>query len=527
MPYKYTVDSKNLPDYILKLSAKLRKIWVDVWNSNFKKHKDEAKAFKAANGVIKKLKSENALFEIHSEFGAVKEIKDLSKEDFESYGVNPSLASYRPNYKIIEGRLFAADIPFCPSTEGITEGYYFILSKDTVEKNLWQLDNMPVHVNTELSGHSEKEGDDNKYIAVGTILGSKMTEVGDENWVDVLCALWDADHPKEVSAISENKAELGMSIEMFFEPDTIEAVDYNLLKVNDVAYKGLAILQKSKAAFPQTQLLVASEYQVNNPVYNIEGEKTMDIKILSDGTVEGTGLEVNGKSIKNIFSVSFSLYQGDIKPYFNYSLIEEEKDGFAVSKSYRLSAEGLEEVLIGKKQVTPLPEKTPVKKQEAKVEGGENIMKYKEIELSQETYTPEEVIEILKSLDAEDERGKVLEAKDVEIKTLNDQIEARKAEDVKLEAKKAEDTKLEAEKTATIEAEKWFEANKDNYLPDNKDEVVGIRAKIDLGSATKDEILKIAELKKQSGTLSAATGETEEATNKKTDSLFGIRTVRK
>jgi hypothetical protein len=153
------------------------------------------------------------------------------------------------------------------------------------------------------------------------------------------------------------------------------------------------------------------------------------------------------------------------------------------------------------------------------------MAEYKGIELSKDTYTQEEVLGLFKSLEATDEQKKTLEAKDAEIKTLQEQIEARKAEDAKLEAKKAEDEKVKAEQDALVEAGKWFEDNKDSYLPDNKDEVVEIRAKIELGSATKEEILKIAELKKQSGNLSASTADPAEDA-KKIDNLFGIKSAR-
>jgi cation transport regulator ChaB len=521
-------DEKNLPDYIKKLSKKMRKLWTNVWNSAFKKYKDEKKALKMANAAIKTMKAEGSLFEIQSGLGSVKPIKDLSAEDFESYGVNASLASYRPNYKIIEGKLFASDLPFRPHSDRVTEGYHFLLSKDTVEKSLWQLNNMPVHVNADLSDHSDKEGEEKKYSSVGTILGAKMVETDGENWVHVLCALWEADYPEQVASISENKDKLGMSIEMFFDPETIEAVDYNLLKVNDVSHKGLAILQKEKAAFPQTQLLVASGFQVDKSVYNIGGAEEMDLKIISDGTVEGTKLEVGGKEVKNLASMNFSLYGIDEIPYFNYSLIEQEKDGFVLQKNYRLSAAGLEEVKTGQVETDSVDKNTEPDKEKppANTQGGEtNMAEYKGLELSKETYTQEEVLGLFKSLEETDEQKKTLEAKDAEIKELKDKIEARKAEDEKLEAKKKEDEKIQAEQDAVVEAGKWFEENKDSYLPDNKDEVIDIRAKIELGTATKEEILKIAELKKQSGNLSASANDPADEA-KKIDNLFGIKSAR-
>jgi hypothetical protein len=519
MPY----DEKNLPDYIKKLSKKMREIWTSIWNSAYKKYKDEKKAFQMANGAIKKLKSDGALFEIQSDLSNVKEIKDLTKDNFKEYGVNSSIAEYRPNCKIIEGRLFAADIPFCPSTERITEGYYFILPKETVEKSLWQLTNMPVHVNTELSGHAEKTDDGKKYISVGTILGAKISEVDGETWVDVLCGLWESDYPEEVASISSKKDELGMSIEMFFEPETIEAVDFNMLKVGEAAFKGLAILQKAKAAFPQTQLLVASKFnsekEVDKSVYNIEGAENMDIVIKSDGTIEKTSLTVGGKEVKGIQAMSFSFWQGEDKPYFNYSLVEQEKDGFAISKSYRLSAEGLVEIKAdGNTAVVPEPEP-----QTEKPQGGEIVMEYKGIELSKETYTPQEIVDMFKSLDAEDSQKKVLAEKDTKISGLEAEIADFKKKEADAQKAKDEEVKIEAEKTAVVEAGKWFEANKDSYLPDNKDEVVGIRAKVELGTATKDEILKLAELKKKAGEISAGGADSAEERNKMLDKTFGIK----
>ncbi|MFA6006068.1 MAG: hypothetical protein WC775_06345 [Patescibacteria group bacterium] len=521
------MDDKNLPDYIKKLSKKMREIWTSIWNSAYRKYKDEKKAFQMANGAIKKLKSEGALFEIQSDLSSVRGISDLTKENFEEYGVNPSIAKYRPNCKIIEGRLFAADLPFCPSTDGITEGYYFIVPKETVEASLWQLTNMPVHVNSELSGHAEKTDEGKKYTSVGTILGAKMTDVDGETWVDVLCGLWENDYPEEVASISSKKDELGMSIEMFFEPETIEAVDFNMLKVGEAAFKGLAILQKARAAFPQTQLLVASksenkkpiEKQVDKSVYNIEGAENMDINIKSDGTVKGTVLTVDGKDAKNISSMSFSFYQGELKPYFTYSLIEQEKDGWVIGKNYRLSAEGLVEIKAdGNTAVVPEPEP-----QTAKTRGGESVMEYKGIELSKETYTPREIVDMFKSLDAEDSQKKVLAEKDSKIASLEAEIVAFKEKDVAAQKTKDDEAKIEAKKTAVVEAEKWFEANKDSYLPDNKEDVVGIRAKVELGTATKDEILKLAELKKKAGEISADGGDSVEERNKKLDNLFGIK----
>lgn len=53
MPYS-GADDKDLPENVKKLGKKLRKQWVEVFNSTMKDGGDESKAFKYANGVIKK-----------------------------------------------------------------------------------------------------------------------------------------------------------------------------------------------------------------------------------------------------------------------------------------------------------------------------------------------------------------------------------------------------------------------------------------------------------------------------------------
>lgn len=50
----YTVSSDNLPANVKKLSESKRRQWVSVWNSSFKKHNDESRAFAAANAAVKK-----------------------------------------------------------------------------------------------------------------------------------------------------------------------------------------------------------------------------------------------------------------------------------------------------------------------------------------------------------------------------------------------------------------------------------------------------------------------------------------
>ena len=50
MPYTYD----KYPSYLKKYPTKMRRQWINVFNNVFSKTKSEARAFKAANSVLKK-----------------------------------------------------------------------------------------------------------------------------------------------------------------------------------------------------------------------------------------------------------------------------------------------------------------------------------------------------------------------------------------------------------------------------------------------------------------------------------------
>ena len=51
MPY---ASVSQLPKYVKRYPPKLQRMWMAVWNSVYNKTKSEARAFKAANAVLKK-----------------------------------------------------------------------------------------------------------------------------------------------------------------------------------------------------------------------------------------------------------------------------------------------------------------------------------------------------------------------------------------------------------------------------------------------------------------------------------------
>lgn len=73
MPYENASDPK-LPARIRKMSLAKRRRWVSTWNSVFNQHKDEGRAFAAANAAVSEDKKELEAEEILSYSK-----KDLSK----------------------------------------------------------------------------------------------------------------------------------------------------------------------------------------------------------------------------------------------------------------------------------------------------------------------------------------------------------------------------------------------------------------------------------------------------------------
>jgi hypothetical protein len=81
---------------------------------------------------------------------------------------------------------------------------------------------------------------------------------------------------------------------------------------------------------------------------------------------------------------------------------------------------------------------------------------------------------------------------------------------------------------AKATAEKWFEANKDSYPEDQKDAIIEIRTKVELGEATSEEVLRLAELKTSGSSLptGGSTGKDAKAVEKE-DAYYGIKDCRK
>lgn len=74
----------------------------------------------------------------------------------------------------------------------------------------------------------------------------------------------------------------------------------------------------------------------------------MDVQIKSDGTIGGTVVKINGKTITesgNIVSVNFNADIGEKWAYINYELRGVDKDGVSRVVSYRVSPESTDHVM--------------------------------------------------------------------------------------------------------------------------------------------------------------------------------------
>lgn len=133
----------------------------------------------------------------------------------------------------------------------------FQLSSAGIERALPSLMTKPVHVTAGYDGHFERG---KKPKAIGTFLGGVVAESSDgTKVVRAVLSLWDDDFPEEVAAIQASKDIMGASYEITFRPDTARRISDSLIEIADWEFSGGAILRKSSAAHPETQVLVAAD----------------------------------------------------------------------------------------------------------------------------------------------------------------------------------------------------------------------------------------------------------------------------
>lgn len=129
----------------------------------------------------------------------------------------------------------------------------------------------PIHVTPGLDGHMEAG---KSPVAIGAFLGAEGLENEDGTMtVRAIGTLWDSDFPEIVAEIQSKKAQLGASYEIAYLAASADRIGDKLIEIKDYQFSGGAILKKSAAAHPETQLLLASHD--DTPVYDVMDEEDL------------------------------------------------------------------------------------------------------------------------------------------------------------------------------------------------------------------------------------------------------------
>lgn len=115
----------------------------------------------------------------------------------------------------------------------------------------------PIHVTPDLDAHQEAG---KAPVAIGTFLGAVGLDNADgTKTVRAVGTLWSSDYPDIVEEIKAKRAQLGASYEIAYLAATASRLGANVIEIKDYEFSGGAILKKTAAAHPETQLLMASK----------------------------------------------------------------------------------------------------------------------------------------------------------------------------------------------------------------------------------------------------------------------------
>jgi hypothetical protein len=131
------------------------------------------------------------------------------------------------------------------------------LAKEGLAKALPTLISKPIHVTDEFDGHV-MAGKDPKPI--GAFLGGVGLDNPDGSvTLRAIGTLWDLDFPETIEEIRKNAASLGASYEISYLAASANRLSESLMEIGQYEFAGGAILHRSAAAHPETQVLLASK----------------------------------------------------------------------------------------------------------------------------------------------------------------------------------------------------------------------------------------------------------------------------
>ena len=133
--------------------------------------------------------------------------------------------------------------------------YQYRLATAGLDAALPTLFGKPIHITSQFDAHFVRG---QRPWGIGTIVGWKTIDNGNETQtVRILASLWSKDFPAEVQQIQTTRASLGASYEVTYSP-AHATITKNVIEISRYAFSGGAILLKSRAAHPETRLLVAA-----------------------------------------------------------------------------------------------------------------------------------------------------------------------------------------------------------------------------------------------------------------------------
>lgn len=205
-------------------------------------------------------------------FGSFSEA-EVTEEIAQKYGMSLKDIN-QEGFKLIEGVLMFLDKPCRPVITGAPlsdiEISEVMFDSERASDYLSSLKNKPIHINSTLSGHWNKDGISRKVI--GSCLGARIDTEDNEKVVKFLGGIYDQSHPVDAKRIHKEKENLGASVEM--TPGELEIDGDSLIaNIKSWVFKGAAILEKKFAAFPDTSLLIA---QTSEYTDKTERRKSMD-----------------------------------------------------------------------------------------------------------------------------------------------------------------------------------------------------------------------------------------------------------
>jgi hypothetical protein len=133
--------------------------------------------------------------------------------------------------------------------------FHYQLAKAGLKAALPTLISKPIHVTAAFDGHFTAG---KAPVAIGVFLGGVVIDQPDGSQVlRAIGTLWDDDFPETVKDIQDKKAELGASYEIAYLAASASRLGGKVIEIGKYEFSGGAILLKTAAAHPETQLLMA------------------------------------------------------------------------------------------------------------------------------------------------------------------------------------------------------------------------------------------------------------------------------